>query len=99
MSSSPLPGHVIIVEATQARTKTVDNLLVAGRCISTDLPTQVYTRLIPQCVSTGQAAGVAAAFAVRNAMLPRDFTGLEEAPMLQEALIRQRVNLESRGEE
>ena len=78
---------------------TVDNLLVAGRCISTDLQTQVHTRIIPQCVSTGQAAGVAAALAVKNAMMPRDLAGLEEAPMLQEALIRQRVNLEPRAEQ
>ncbi|MCJ7608386.1 FAD-dependent oxidoreductase [Candidatus Bathyarchaeota archaeon] len=78
---------------------TVDNLLVAGRCISTDLQTQVHTRIIPQCVSTGQAAGAAAALAVKNAMMPRDLAGLEEAPMLQEALIRQRVNLEPRAEQ
>lgn len=38
-----------------------DNLLVAGRHISTDAQTHVYMREIPQCWLTGHAAGVAAA--------------------------------------
>jgi hypothetical protein len=41
----------------------LDNLLVAGRCISVDHPTHNATKEIPACVATGQAAGTAAAMA------------------------------------
>jgi hypothetical protein len=37
------------------------NLLVAGRCISTDRQMQASVRVMPGCYITGQAAGVAAA--------------------------------------
>lgn len=39
------------------------NLLVAGRCISTDRRMQSSVRVMPCCYITGQAAGVAAALA------------------------------------
>ena len=39
------------------------NLLVAGRSISTDRPTQGSTRVMPVCLAMGEAAGVAAAIA------------------------------------
>ncbi len=42
----------------------VRNLLVAGRCISTDRAAQSSVRVIPGCFTTGQAAGFAAALAV-----------------------------------
>jgi hypothetical protein len=41
------------------------NLLVAGRSISTDRPTQGSTRVMPVCLAMGEAAGLAAAMAVR----------------------------------
>ena len=43
--------------------KGIKNLLVAGRCISTDRPVQGSTRVMPVCLCTGEAAGVAAAMA------------------------------------
>jgi ribulose 1,5-bisphosphate synthetase/thiazole synthase len=43
----------------------VRNLLVAGRCISTDRAVQGATRTMPTCLATGEAAGCAAALAVR----------------------------------
>jgi len=43
--------------------KGIDNLLVAGRCISTDRYMQSSVRVIPGCYITGQAAGAAAALA------------------------------------
>jgi hypothetical protein len=49
----------------------VDGLLVAGRCISTEHETQNTIRRIPQCIATGQAAGVAAALAVQLNTTPR----------------------------
>jgi hypothetical protein len=39
------------------------NVLVAGRCISTDRNLQASVRVMPGCYITGQAAGVAAALA------------------------------------
>ena len=44
--------------------KGVDNLLVAGRCLSTDRAVQGSIRVMPTCLVTGEAAGVAAAMAV-----------------------------------
>lgn len=42
------------------------NVLVAGRCISTDRYMQSSTRVMPCCFITGQAAGIAASLAVEN---------------------------------
>ena len=39
------------------------NVLVAGRCVSTDRPVQGSLRVMPGCYITGQAAGLAAALA------------------------------------
>lgn len=44
----------------------LDNLLVAGRCISCDREVQSSLRLQPGCFITGQAAGCAAALAARR---------------------------------
>jgi len=48
----------------------MDNLLVAGRCISVDHRTHHATKEIPSCMVTGQAAGTAAALAVHSATAP-----------------------------
>lgn len=44
----------------------LDNVLVAGRCVSADRPMQGSIRVIPGCYITGQAAGIAAALAVEQ---------------------------------
>ncbi len=49
----------------------VDGLLVAGRCVSADYLAANELRLIVPCFATGQAAGVAAAIAVRRRIAPR----------------------------
>ena len=49
----------------------IDNLLAAGRCISAEMQMADLVRLIPNCFVTGQAAGVAAAVAVRDGCPPR----------------------------
>jgi hypothetical protein len=49
----------------------LDNLLAPGRHMACDPQTQAFMREIPQCWLTGQAAGVAAALAVRQGMPPR----------------------------
>jgi len=43
--------------------KGLRNVLVAGRAISTDRPVQGSTRVMPVCLSMGEAAGMAAALA------------------------------------
>lgn len=44
--------------------KGLKNVLVAGRCISTDREVQGSTRVMPVCLCMGEAAGTAAAIAV-----------------------------------
>jgi len=65
--------------------KKVENLLAAGRCISGEQKIADHFRLIAPCCVTGQAAGVAAALAVKDSCRPRDV----EVPKLQKELRRQ----------
>lgn len=65
--------------------KGVDNLLVAGRSISTDAVAGSATRMIPCCMVFGQAAGTAAAMAVRENLAPADVS----VPELRENLKKQ----------
>lgn len=67
----------------------VENLLVAGRCISVDLVTHNSVRLIPPCMATGQAAGVAAALAVRERVTPREI----DRSQLRALLVEDNVHL------
>ncbi len=50
----------------------LDNLLVAGRCISVDHRVHHATKEIPPCMATGQAAGTAAAMAAEGATSVRE---------------------------
>jgi len=49
----------------------VEQLLVAGRCISADHEAHARSRNMPACMATGQAAGVAAAIAVEEGVTVR----------------------------
>ena len=49
----------------------VDDLLVAGRCISTTHEALASTRLTPTVMTLGQAAGTAAALSLREHVAPR----------------------------
>lgn len=69
--------------------KGTDGLLVAGRCISSDYLAMNTLRLIVPCFATGQAAGVAAALAVRQGLAPRAVAPDD----LRDALRRQGVLL------
>jgi len=69
--------------------KKIDNLLVAGRCISVTSDALPPLRTIPACISTGQAAGSAAALSVSNNVKPR----MLSISLLQESLIKQNVDL------
>lgn len=67
-----------------------DNLLVAGRHISTDAQTHTFMREIPQCWLTGHAAGVAAALSAQAGTVPRNLAigELQSALKKQGAFIR-----------
>jgi hypothetical protein len=51
--------------------KKVENLLVACRAFSSDDVFNTYFNLIPHCVALGEAAGTAAALAVKEGIKPR----------------------------
>lgn len=55
--------------------KGFDNLLVAGRCIGAEFVAQASLRIMPTCRATGEAAGVAAAWAASNGKAARDIDG------------------------
>jgi hypothetical protein len=67
----------------------VENLLVAGRCISAKQDAMVQLRLIPVCFSTGQSAGTAAALALRENTTPREL----DVSAIQETLVQQGMAL------
>ena len=46
--------------------KKVDNLFVAGKCISADREMQASMRVMPCCFITGQATGVASAVCIEQ---------------------------------
>jgi hypothetical protein len=60
----------------------VEQLLVAGRCISADHEAHARSRNMPACMATGQAAGVAAAVAVEEGVTVRRVP----VPKVQQAL-------------
>ena len=69
--------------------KGVDNLLVSGRCISATHQGMAGARVMGTCIAIGQAAGTAAALAVRTGTTPReiDVTQLQHALRVDGALI------------
>ncbi|CAG7609463.1 hypothetical protein PAESOLCIP111_01171 [Paenibacillus solanacearum] len=64
----------------------IDNLWVAGRAASSDRAVQGSLRVMPNCFAMGQAAGTAAALALRGGLLGSRGVGIEE---LQRALLEQ----------
>jgi len=69
--------------------RNVENLLMAGRCISAEEEAMGQLRLLPVCSSTGQAAGTAGALAIHQGILPRY---LNLSP-LQKTLMKQGMDL------
>jgi len=60
----------------------IQNLLIAGRCISDDHQAHGATRIMPACFATGQAAGAAAAQAIQTNCQPSEV----DVPVLQAKL-------------
>ncbi len=50
----------------------LENVLAAGRCISSEFQVADTLRLIPVCWVTGQAAGIAAAISIQDKCKPRN---------------------------
>jgi len=69
--------------------KEVENLLVAGRCISAEEGAMGQLRLLPVCSATGEAAGVAAALSLKEGIPPREL----RVSLLQRTLMEQGVRL------
>jgi hypothetical protein len=61
------PGRRYQIPFGSLRAREVDNLLVAGRCISADHDALASTRVMAPSLALGQAAGTAAALAARDA--------------------------------
>jgi hypothetical protein len=69
--------------------KNTENLLVAGKAISTDR--DAYHRFLQQTIVTGQAAGTAAALCAKTGITPRQLE--KDVKKLQDALLTQGVIL------
>ena len=69
--------------------KSIDNLLVAGRCISADRTVMAAIRVMPPCFAMGQAAGTAAALSLNSEACPKNISVAE----LTDALIADGVYL------
>ena len=69
--------------------KEIENLLVAGRCISADHQAIGSTRVMAPCMAMGQAAGLAAALSVQARVTPRHLN----IESLRRALLGQKANL------
>ncbi|MBN2075258.1 MAG: FAD-dependent oxidoreductase [Dehalococcoidales bacterium] len=67
----------------------LDGLLAAGRCFSSDQAANSMFNVISHCIQMGQAAGTAAALAVKSKVQPRDI----DITALQKSLIAQGVEL------
>ncbi len=67
----------------------IDNLIVAGRCFSSDIAANNALNWIQQCIPTGQAAGTAAALAVKEGITPKEVS----PSALQNNLLKQNVPL------
>lgn len=70
----------------------VDNVLVAGRCVSATHEALAAIRVMPPSFAMGEAAGTAAAMAVSNQMSPRQVP----VPSLQNVLVEQGAYLGDR---
>jgi hypothetical protein len=68
----------------------IENLLLAGRCISVSHVALGSVRIMPIVSGTGQAAGVAAALCVRQGKYPRDLAYAD----LRQSLLSQGANLD-----
>ena len=62
----------------------MENLLLAGRCVSADSTAAGAIRVMPPCMGMGQAAGTAAAMAIKAGITPRQLDARQLRQRLQE---------------
>lgn len=73
----------------------IDNLLVAGRCMSAEFHAIAAVRVIATSMSTGQAAGIAAALCLKDGILPRQLDG----KIVRKKMIEQGIALDKGSDE
>jgi hypothetical protein len=84
------PGESYDIPLRCLLPREVENLIVAGRCLSGTHQAQSSYRTMPICMATGQAAGVCAALSVKNGSPPRHVPAGE----VQRVLEQQKANLD-----
>ena len=62
----------------------VDNLILAGRCISGDFYPHASYRVMGNMAATGEAAGFAASRSARDNIAPKDLDGKEVKAFMSE---------------
>lgn len=65
------PGKSMTIPYRCMVAKGKENLLVAGRCASYEIEVANCIRCMPQCMAMGEAAGTAAALAVKHSVTAR----------------------------
>jgi len=83
------PGEAYDIPLRSLLPENVENLTVAGKCISGTYEAQASYRAMPICVATGQAAGVCAAIAARFGKSPHGVPVVD----VQKELLRQGADL------
>jgi hypothetical protein len=81
----PPPGEFYEVPYRCLVPKGVENLLIGSRCISATHEAHASLRIMPVVAGIGEAAGIAATWAVREGILPREVDGARlKAAMFRE---------------
>ncbi|MBN1138804.1 MAG: FAD-dependent oxidoreductase [Anaerolineae bacterium] len=89
----PAPGFHYQIPFGVTVPETIDNLLVAGRCISTDHVALGSTRIMSTCMALGEAAGAAAILSLHEEVSPREL----DTHLLQERLRAQGAVVDEQG--
>lgn len=72
-------------------TDSIENLLVAGRCISSTFIAQSSVRIQPTCSALGEAAGIAASYCVRNNRKPNELDGKIVRDIMTEQILKETI--------
>lgn len=81
---APAPGTSYGIPYRCLLPKKVENLLVAGRCLSSTYEGLASVRMIPACMAMGEAAGTAAAMSTKKGCTPRTIDTQELRKSLKE---------------
>jgi hypothetical protein len=67
-------------------TENIENLIVAGRCISSTFTAQSSVRIQPTCRAMGEAAGIAASYSIKNNIKINDLDGRIVSDIMMERI-------------